>query len=230
MADTSKLIVANWKMNGDLLLLQEWLNELNVSHYQVVLCPPFPFLAPAKEHLHQIKIGAQDCHFEDKGAFTGFISSSMLKNVGCDYVIVGHSERRAFETDEDVGKKADAAMKVGLVPILCVGEPLNVRKEGNHINFVLNQLKNSLKNLPANKEIIIAYEPLWAIGSGLTAEKKDIEEMHKAIKEVTHLPVLYGGSVKPDNAPIILNTPFVEGLLVGGASLNINDFNAILSV
>ena len=227
MINTSQIVVANWKMNGDILLLQGWLNELSVAHYKVILCPPMPLLPLAKEHLRQIDLGAQDCHFEERGAYTGFTSPLLLKNVGCDFVILGHSERRSFETDAIVAKKAKAAQEAGLTPIICVGESLAVRQEGKHIDFVLNQLRAILPTL--GSDFIIAYEPLWAIGTGLTANLLDIEEMHRAINDLTHTKILYGGSVKPDNAGSILSMKYVDGLLVGGASLNIEDFNSILA-
>lgn len=202
------------------------------SLHEVVLCPPFTQLAAANMVLSGtgIALGAQDCHDQPQGAFTGDISAQMLRRAGCDYVIVGHSERREqhHETSAQVKGKASAAIEAGLTPILCVGESLAQREAGNALEVVAQQLAESLPD--AADGCIIAYEPIWAIGSGLTATTDDIALMHQHLKKILDkpLPVLYGGSVKPANSAEICALSAVDGVLVGSASLNGDDFAAII--
>lgn len=228
-----KLIVANWKMNGSLKLLREglekWQNSL--SDNQIVLCPPAVFLDHASALIHQKNffIGGQDCHSQLQGAYTGNTSAAHLKEVDCHYVIVGHSERRQghSETNSVVKLKAEIAIKAGLRPILCVGETLEQKEQGITLEILKQQLDESL---PDNNDFIIAYEPVWAIGTGKVATLEEIEEVHAFIKQYfkQEITLLYGGSVTVDNYQSILDLPTVDGVLIGGASLKIDDFNKII--
>lgn len=214
------LVVANWKMNGNAKLAEQFNASLKTNpKAEAVICPPFHLINSIKG-----KRGAQNCHHSHDGAHTGEISVHMLKELGAKYVILGHSERReAGETSAQVARKAEAALKAGLKVILCIGE-----KEGEDIDVVVaEQLKASL---PGSKDnITIAYEPVWAIGSGRTPSHKEIEEAHALINRLSGLKVIYGGSVKAENAGEISRIKGVNGLLVGGASLDINSFNAIIT-
>jgi len=185
-----------------------------------------------------LKLGAQDCGFEDEGQFTGDVSAKQLKEVNCEYIIIGHSERRKyhFETDEIVNKKVALAVKNEITPILCIGEPSEVRSNGQHFEFIKNQIKNSLPFI-GYKKLLIAYEPIWAIGTGVTATPKEIAEMadfiHNFLKIETSIfienfALLYGGSVNSSNSDEILNIKGIDGLLVGKASLNFAEFGKIL--
>jgi triosephosphate isomerase len=217
---TMFLVVANWKMNGSLKTAAEFEQGIKSRNAEIVLCPPFPLLMALKG---QFRLGAQNCHHLTEGAHTGEVSASLIKELGAEYVIVGHSERReAGENSELIAQKAAAAQKAGLKVIICVGE-----KEGEDMeNVVKEQLSESL---PANKNnIIIAYEPVWAIGSGRTPTGEQIEKAHGLIAAITGLKVIYGGSVKPANTAEIARIKNVSGLLVGGASLDVNSFNAII--
>ena len=222
------IIVANWKMNGNKDSVREWFSSLSTSKGHIVFCPPFPLIDMASqiapEHVH---VGAQDCHYEGHGAFTGFTSPVLLKEMGCRYVILGHSERRFMESNEEVQKKAASAQKVGLIPIICVGESREMREKGQHLSFVKEQVRVCTKGLEDG--FLLAYEPLWAIGTGEVCHVKDIAEMHGMMKTLSKANVLYGGSVKPDNAKDILSLVDVDGLLVGGASLDVMSFNQIIS-
>jgi triosephosphate isomerase len=228
------MIVANWKMNGSIEFARNWANHLKVSkHNKVVVCPPFPLLSIVKEALlSKASLGAQDCHSSEAGACTGFTSATLLREIGCDYVIVGHSERRFFEFDHEINKKALAAQKNDLTPIICVGEPQNIREKGDHLVYIRQQLKEILPSL--SNHYIVAYEPIWAIGTGLTASSEDILEMHQAIWDFLVFmgnpkpKILYGGSVNAQNVALILSLKNVHGVLVGGASLKIDEFNAIV--
>jgi triosephosphate isomerase len=189
-----------------------------------------------------LSLGAQDCHHVESGSFTGDVSAKMLHEIGCEYVIVGHSERRAghFESDEIVAKKAKAAINQEIVPIICVGESKEVRDNGQHLSFVENQVKNSIPSDLEDETLIIAYEPIWSIGTGVIPSLEQISEMVKFIKDVvakdfatkvTSLYVLYGGSVSADNSKDILAIEAVDGLLVGKASLDAEEFvNICLSL
>ncbi len=231
-------------MNGSLAALSELEAiadaALQNEQLDVVVCPPFTLLAVAHARRPSLKIGAQDCHWNNSGAHTGCISPVMISEAGASHVIVGHSERRAenHETDHDVARKTEAAIAEGLVAILCVGETEAVREAGAAISFVTSQL---LQSIPANidaDKLVIAYEPVWAIGTGRVAALDDIAEMHAVIRQsllkrigdtALQVRILYGGSVKPDIARGILALDDVDGALVGGASLKASDFNAIIA-
>ena len=232
-----KLIAGNWKMNGlsaakaEIDQLSAKCTPANLEKADILICPPAPILSLIADagKSAAIAAGGQDCHANTSGAHTGDISCEMLKDAGATYVIVGHSERRAdhAESDEQVLNKAKAAQGAGLMPIICVGETEAERKSGKAVSVVLSQLKGSL---PEDGPRVIAYEPVWAIGTGLVPTLDDIAEMHSAIREFvgpdTH--ILYGGSVKPGNAAEILTVANVDGALVGGASLKADDFFGII--
>jgi triosephosphate isomerase len=212
-----KLIVANWKMNP--LSLKEAKRILNFKTFgknEVVICPPFPFIPFIKKG---IKTGAQDCFSEKKGSFTGEVSPFQLKNLGCSYVILGHSERRNYfkENDNTVNKKVKEALKAKLIPIICVGESV---KKGRK-DFVKKQLKKSLSGISNLKGIVFAYEPIWAIGSGNPASFKESREVRDIVKSIfPKNRILYGGSVNVSNAKGFLEEGGFDGLLIGGASLD----------
>jgi triosephosphate isomerase len=210
----------------------------------VAVCPPFVYLQQVCNTLQtsHIALGSQDIYFEQKGAFTGEISAAMLKDVGCTYAICGHSERRHVigETDELINKKVHAAISGGLLPILCVGELLEERKANKTAEVVTRHMKKGLAGLGAEKmsAVTIAYEPVWAIGTGLTATPQQAQEVHALIRKLVAemydrkiadaIRIQYGGSVKPDNAAELMSQEDVDGLLVGGASLKADDFVAIV--
>ena len=230
------LIAANWKMNGNLnwaakpLAFEGILAREKRLDIDILICPPHPFIVPLVKPAQTagIYIGGQDCHANESGAHTGEVSAEMLKNVGATYVIVGHSERRAAgETSEMVKAKANAVHRAGLTPIICVGEALETREAGDAEKFVEDQLKASLPE--AGQDVVIAYEPIWAIGTGRTANTDDIHDMHAHIRSLVgnKTRILYGGSVKPANAAEILQTPNVNGALIGGASLEMDSLAQI---
>jgi triosephosphate isomerase len=233
-----KIIVANWKMNGSLPFIGQFIPNLSAcltsSRRQIYLCPPFPYLVPLKEALANLPIhlGAQNCHAFSEGAFTGEVSALMLAELECKAVIVGHSERRTLfaETDSLVNEKAAAVHKAGMIAIICIGETLEARNAGHAIETVVNQLHASLAVSATPQNTMIAYEPIWAIGTGLTPSEDDIVIMHRALREAlgNDIPLLYGGSVTEKNAPIILGLPHVDGVLVGGASLKKESFESIV--
>jgi len=199
----------------------------------IVICPSFPLLYPVAQKIMEIEleIGAQDCHLEEKGAFTGDVSAETLKTVGCSWVIIGHSERRQHhsETNALVNKKAQAAHKAGLKTIICVGESPEVRKEGKTLELIKEQITKSLPSDASYENTVIAYEPIWAIGTGKTATTQDIEEVHNFIASIKeNVKILYGGSVNEKNAAEIFSTKNVGGVLVGGASLKADSFNKII--
>lgn len=232
------LIAGNWKMNGLAASLEEIdrlcvsLRGAAASDCEMLICPPATILAAAASRATKcgVAVGGQDCHQKTNGAHTGDVSAEMLKDAGASYVIVGHSERRADhgETDIIVKAKAEAALRADLTPIICVGETEAQRKAGEEEEVVGAQLRGSL---PDGDHIVVAYEPVWAIGTGLTPTPADIAAMHAFIrKEVgSRVRILYGGSVKPSNAKEILAIPNVNGALVGGASLRAEDFFAIIT-
>lgn len=235
MAKTRRpLIAANWKMHGDL----SWVFKPadfdalypadGRGHLDVLICPPATLLASMLDPAQtQVLIGGQDCHANKTGAHTGNISAEMLKDVGASYVIVGHSERRAEgDTDADVNAKAKAAVRAGLIPIICVGETEAQRDAGDAEKVVASQIKASV---PKIKDYVIAYEPVWAIGTGKTATPDDVDEMHNAIRAQvgTKVRLLYGGSVKPANAESLLTLKNVDGALIGGAGLEMESLAAI---
>lgn len=238
-------IIANWKMHGDADRVNAWISALKPTlktlpaTTNAVLCPPALWVALAAHAASGsgLAIGGQDCHGEEKGAFTGEISASMLVKAGARYVLLGHSERRTLmgETSASVAKKALAASHAGLIPVVCIGETLTERKAGRTIEVICTQMKESIpQGVP---EVIVAYEPVWAIGSGLTPEVDDIVAAHRAIAEAARLhqlthdkpvSVVYGGSVNSTNAASILGLSGVDGALVGGASLEAESFASIL--
>ena len=243
------LIAGNWKMNGTRALAEALANGLvaksgiSAAHADVVLCPPAPLLAIVAAAVGEgmIALGGQDCHANEKGAHTGEISAALLKDIGCGYVIVGHSERRADhgETDAVVKAKAAGALKAGLAPIICVGETEAEREGGKTAAVIARQVKGSIPEDATAANAVIAYEPVWAIGTGKTATTDDIAAVHAQIRDVVttahpgiqsaQLRILYGGSVKGSNAKAILGTAGVNGALVGGASLDLEDFWKIIS-
>jgi triosephosphate isomerase len=238
MPERKAFVAGNWKMNGrradGIALAREIAERAKEPHAcDLLVCPPATLLAAVGEALagSGVALGGQDCHAAASGAFTGSISAEMLRDAGCSHVILGHSERRhgCGENDADIRAKALAAWRAGLIAIVCVGETLVEREAQIALAVVAGQLAGSLPDGATADRLIIAYEPVWAIGSGLTPTKRDIAEMHKAIRN--HIPsgtrILYGGSVNPKNAAEILALPEVDGALVGGASLKAEDFWAI---
>jgi len=248
-----KLIAGNWKMNGlrdpGVALARELAaRELAARAraagplgYDLLVCPPAPLLVPVGEALRgsAIGLGGQDCHSERAGAHTGDISAEMLEDAGCGYVLVGHSERRAdhSESDATVRAKAEAARAAGLIPIVCVGESAEERTAGRALAVIERQLSHSLPRAGEPSGLVIAYEPVWAIGTGRTATPGDVAEAHAHIRALLAdllgeaaagaLRILYGGSVKPGNAAELLAVAGVDGALVGGASLDAEQFWAI---
>jgi triosephosphate isomerase len=238
MPDRKALVAGNWKMNGRRAdgpaLARAIVARAREPHAcELLVCPPATLLMPVGEALaaSDVRLGGQDCHAAAAGAFTGSISAEMLRDAGCSHVIVGHSERRhgLGESDADIQAKTLAAWRAGLVAIVCVGETREEREAGIALSVVATQLAGSVPEGAAADALVIAYEPVWAIGTGLTPMIADITQMHAAIRG--HIPVatriLYGGSVNPKNAAEILALSEVDGALVGGASLKAEDFWAI---
>lgn len=231
-----KLVAGNWKMNGSQALLAELdaIAEAAAGALQVdvVVCPPFTLVVAAEQRAPGLTIGAQDVHAKDCGPHTGCVSAKMLKEAGARYVIVGHSERRQdhYESDEEVYAKAAAVLAAGLNAIVCVGETEAQREAGEHVAVVEAQLAGSLPDVVAGAELIVAYEPIWAIGTGKVATPADVAEMHAAIRAKVGegMRILYGGSVKADNAAELFATRNVDGALVGGASLTAAQFVPII--
>lgn len=248
MSKRHPIIAGNWKMNKNIREAQDYAGKLltrigEVTDVDVVVCAPFTALNALKDDLEEsvIHIGAQDLFWGSAGAFTGEISAEMLVDIACTYVIVGHSERREIlrETDEEIAKKVKAALKAGLTPILCVGENLAHREEGRALAMVRGQVEKDLMDLPPEelKRVVIAYEPLWAIGTGKTASSQDAQDMCLAIRSTLagiagavadEVNILYGGSVKADNIAELIAQPDVDGALVGGASLDADDFAQLI--
>lgn len=239
------LIAGNWKMHGTAEMAAQMLSELKagsqeISNVQFAVFPPFTYLYECQQQLASTAIGygAQNVSDKSNGALTGEISTTMLTDLGCQFVLLGHSERRHLlgESDELITKKLIAALSSGLRPILCIGETLEQRESGKTLTIVKEQLAHALRlqdNLPALSSMVIAYEPVWAIGTGKTATPDQVETVHLAIREFCcellpnigeQLPILYGGSVKPENAAGLSAMPNVDGALVGGASLKIDQF------
>lgn len=242
------LIAGNWKMNclledGVALAkgVAQEVKKAGRKDCEFLICPPFTLLTSAKKAIKgtRLMLGAQDCHFDAKGAHTGDISPAMLKDLGCQYVIVGHSERRTdhFETNELIAKKAKAAIDAGLKVIICIGETESERDAGKTISVCTDQIMGSVPSEATYQNTVIAYEPVWAIGTGKTPTSQDVEEVHAAIRKViskkigranaNKMRILYGGSMKPSNAKELLGLPDVDGGLIGGASLKVEDFIAI---
>lgn len=244
-----QIVAGNWKMNNDLPQTHALIDDLKRqdinSNAEVMIAPTFTNLWHAFEQLQDtnIEVVAQNMHFAESGAYTGEVSANMLVSIGIKTVILGHSERRAYfnETDDDLAKKVNAALSNNMRVIFCFGEELTDRKSGNHEKVVESQIKNALFHLSndAWKSIVLAYEPVWAIGTGETASPEQAQEMHAFIRSVltskygndisNEVSILYGGSVKPNNAKEIFSKPDVDGGLIGGASLNAEDFYAIVN-
>lgn len=246
------MIAGNWKMNCGPYDAAELLEGLKAKktevaeHVDVLVCPPFVSIGMAVKYLYDtdIQVGAQNLHFEENGAFTGEISGSMLAESGCNYVIVGHSERRQYfdETDETVNKRTLKALEHKLAPIICVGESLEQRKAGDHYDLVKDQITAALNGVNEDQvlDVVIAYEPIWAIGTGETATPEQAQEMHEFIRgtladlytqeAADSVNILYGGSMKPANAQELLSQPDVDGGLIGGASLDAASFAEIINI
>jgi triosephosphate isomerase len=243
------LIIGNWKMHKTVAQAVEFSRELAggftaVADRDVAIAPPFTALQALHAVLKDTPIAlcAQDVHWEQEGAFTGEVSAPMLLDAGCRYVLIGHSERRRWfgESNEDVNRKAKAALKAGLFPVVCVGETLDEREANQTFSVIRRQLKEGLNNISANdiRRSIVAYEPVWAIGTGKTATPEQAEEVHDFIRQfleriygkelAAEIRVLYGGSVNPDNAGALMAQKDIDGLLVGGASLDAGSFRKII--
>ena len=241
------IIAGNWKMHKNVGEAVEMVRELDElvadSAVEVVICAPFTSLSALSAlGLKKVKLGAQNMYYADQGAFTGEISASMLEDVGCEYVILGHSERREIfkEEDELINKKVLKALEVGLKPILCVGETLEQRKAGETEEIVVSQTTLGLKDVSAEQieQVVVAYEPIWAIGTGETSNGEDANQVIASIREALaklfgaelagKVRIQYGGSVKPGNIKEFLDQPEIDGALVGGASLNVKDFVGII--
>lgn len=233
------IIAGNWKMYKNqaesLAFVQEFKSEVEdlKDNQEVVLCAPFTSLTALSKHLHgsRIMLGAQNLHWSEEGAYTGEISGSMLTEIGVDYVVVGHSERRQYfgETDQTVNLRLKAAQKYKLKPILCVGETKEQRDAGETENIIIAQLKADLLDIDQNN-LIIAYEPIWAIGTGDTCESSEANRVISIIRQQLNnkdISIQYGGSVKPDNVDEIMAQPEIDGALVGGASLSASSFARI---
>lgn len=247
-----KIVAGNWKMNMDYTLGMSLFSEVvNMIHdevrgnQEVIVCPPFI-------HLHslvqlnrsnvKVSIGAQNCHHMESGAYTGEVAASMIRSVGAEYVILGHSERRQYfgETDELLAGKVKVALKSDIKPIFCIGETLEERNDGKHFEVIGSQLENGLFHLSATdfQNVVIAYEPVWAIGTGLTATPDQAQEVHSFIRQhiaskyskdlADGISVLYGGSCNPVNAAELFSQPDIDGGLIGGASLKSRDFTEIV--
>jgi triosephosphate isomerase len=243
-----KIAAGNWKMNKTLdeglTLASEIVNMANdevSSKVTVIVAPPYIHLASLSKMIKgdkNIFLGAQNCSDKSSGAFTGEISAPMLKSIGVQYVIIGHSERREYyhESNQFLASKVKIALENGLTPIFCCGEPLEIREKGTHIEYVKKQVTESLFDLDASQmtQLVVAYEPIWAIGTGKTASTEQAQEMHKEIRDhlnqkfgakvADEISILYGGSVKADNAQELFSQPDVDGGLIGGASLKSRDF------
>ena len=244
----NKVIAGNWKMNKDVFETADLINGLKKSiektNAEVIICPPFTSLVVAQQLLKgsTIKLGAQDVSVQDDGAYTGEISVKMLKSVGCEYVIVGHSERRQYfhESNDLINQKAKKVLASGMKSIICVGETLDEREKGITDKVITAQVKGVLAGLTQSEldRVIIAYEPVWAIGTGKTATTQQAEDVHQLIRKLVaqlyswavaeKLIIQYGGSVKPDNAKELLNQADIDGALVGGACLKAESFSGIV--
>jgi len=243
----TKIVAGNWKMNktaSETAALIEGIKKetANAGNVEVVVCPPFTGLKDAAAACagSHVKLGAQNVHWEASGAYTGEVSAEMLKDLGVTHVIIGHSERRQYfgETDATVNKRTRAALAAGLVPIVCVGETLEERDVGKMDEVVVRQVKLALTDLDVGK-VVIAYEPVWAIGTGRTATPAQAQEAHALIRRTlaeiaggavaNSVRIQYGGSMKPDNAKELMSQPDIDGGLIGGAALNADSFAAIVN-
>lgn len=246
MTAPKALVAGNWKMNGlkaastEINRLNDLINE-NGAKCDVLICPPFTLISTLVDiGADYVAIGAQDCHMNTSGAHTGDISAEMIKELGCGYIIVGHSERRADhgESNDVVKAKASAAQAQGTIAIVCVGETIGEREAGQALDIVTSQVKASIPDDATSDNTIIAYEPVWAIGTGKVPTAADVEEVHAAVRDVLKerfgssgddINILYGGSVKASNANELMSVANVNGALVGGASLKADDFYGIIS-
>lgn len=243
-----KIVIGNWKMHGEpamahtLALQVADAADARADVVEVVLCPPSILIAQVATWLvgSAVKTGGQDCHGEAEGAFTGDTSAAMLKQAGCKYVLAGHSERRLYhhETNEDIRRKAARAIEAGLVPVICIGETAREREDGRTLEVLAAQIRECIPGGVNSHNFILAYEPVWAIGSGRTPTVDDIRQIHAYIKDRTAehagldaggIQLLYGGSVKAGNAGEIMGTPGVSGVLVGGASIVAEEFCKIVA-
>ena len=234
----NKIIVANWKLNGSNDFLEAYFEELDSKNLRLnvcgVICPPTAYIQNCYSKLHSLYLGAQDCSKFKEGAYTGEISASMLKENNCKFCIVGHSERRQVfkENNEDIKIKAAQLLDEKIVPIICIGETLEQKKMNKTHEVLKEQVINSLPQNSSKESVVIAYEPIWAIGTGMTPTLDEINNIHKYlkkdIKEIEGYKLLYGGSVNPKNASDIMNLEYVDGVLVGGASLKADQFSQIL--
>ncbi|MBF0407444.1 MAG: triose-phosphate isomerase [Candidatus Riflebacteria bacterium] len=243
------LIAANWKMHKTSAEVRSFMSAVwpkvsDITDREMLICPPFPYI-PLVDELRKstsILLGAQNLYFEEKGAFTGEVSPPMLKDLGCEYVIIGHSERRGIfgESDELINSKMHAVIKCGIIPVLCVGERKEEREKNLTEQIILKQLEKNLKDLPetAFEKMVIAYEPIWAIGTGLNASTKDAHDAIALIREFIHSKygdnsaqktrILYGGSVKPENMKSYMDQEGIDGALVGGASLDPDSYSKLV--
>ena len=237
-----KLIVANWKMNflykNAFNFCKKILLKKKLIKNKFVICPPTTLILQLSSKFKGITFGAQDCHYEKFGAYTGDISALMLKDINCKHVIIGHSERRKYYFEDHIilKRKIESVINAGLIPIYCIGEDINIKRKGKTKNHLLRQLLNTLpkKN---KKKIIIAYEPIWAIGTGNTPTVNEIEDVILYIKKIItkinlsyeKTSILYGGSINKHNSLVFLDNKNIDGLLIGGASLNLNIFSSILT-
>ncbi len=232
--DGMKVVAGNWKMNLTLPEAVELVKSIQpVSSVKVIVFPPALFAVPVTRHACRgIETGVQNIHHEDFGAYTGEVSAPMAVSIGMKYALVGHSERRHIfgETDEQVNLKVKKALEHGLKVIMCVGETLQERESGRAFEMVERQVREGLKGIDDLSSVMIAYEPVWAIGTGKNATPQQAQEMHEFIKKIVDVPVLYGGSVKPSNARELLSQKDVDGVLVGGASLKADSFNEIIRI
>ena len=245
MADRKILVAGNWKMNtiaseaSD--LTKGIIDEIsNFGQTEVLICPPFVWLGPVAIIVTgtNIRIGAQNMHWEDKGAYTGEISAAMLQSVGCEYVIIGHSERRQYfgETDETINKKLNRAIDTCLTPIICLGETLEQRETDKTDEIIIGQFEKCFEGFSEFNKVVIAYEPIWAIGTGKSATPDQAQQVHRLLRDLLRkqtgdfdkIRLLYGGSVKPDNASVLISKEDIDGFLVGGASLKAADFVDII--
>jgi triosephosphate isomerase len=249
-----KIIAGNWKMNKSfqeatafMENLKSKLLEMDAPKNTIIIFPPFPYinaLSIAGKGVPNLFTGAQNCASEAQGAYTGEVSASMIKSVGGEYVIIGHSERRAYfnESSALLSKKLDLALKNELTTIYCVGEPLEIRKSNTYLSYIETQLKEGLGDFDGNsvEKMIIAYEPVWAIGTGLNATPEQAQEVHHFIRKslvtifgvdiAMNIPILYGGSCNPANAASLFSCPDVDGGLIGGASLKVDDFLKLIEL
>ena len=239
------IVAGNWKMNLNYPVSTRLIDEINANEIhldaELIVAPPSIYLSSLHKKQHHFSLSAQNIHFEENGAFTGEISAEMLSSLNINYAIVGHSERRSMfhETNEIIFKKVKSLLKYNVSPIFCCGELKKEREEGRAFEIVSNQLNYLLSNLKEDqiRKIIIAYEPVWAIGTGLTASPDDAQKMHKHIREsladkfslktAENIAILYGGSCKPENAKDIFSQDDIDGGLIGGASLDCNSFLSI---